>query len=44
MPLWVGEFGSVYNGPAGEAPGRLVALADQLEVFNAFGAHRTTWN
>ena len=43
VPLWVGEFGSVYNGPAGEIPDRLRALDDQLGVFNETGAHWTTW-
>jgi endoglucanase len=43
VPLWVGEFGSVYNGSPAEAPARMAALADQLDVFNAFGAHWTTW-
>jgi aryl-phospho-beta-D-glucosidase BglC (GH1 family) len=43
VPLWVGEFGSVYNGPAGERPDRLRALGDQIAVFEEFGAHWTTW-
>jgi aryl-phospho-beta-D-glucosidase BglC (GH1 family) len=42
-PLWVGEFGSVYNGPAEEIPDRLRALDDQLAAFNSAGAHWTTW-
>jgi endoglucanase len=43
VPLWVGEFGSVFNGPPGEAPDRLRALDDQLGAFDRFGAHWTTW-
>lgn len=43
VPLWVGEFGSVYNGPAVEIPDRLRALDDQLTVFERYGAHWTTW-
>jgi endoglucanase len=42
-PLWSGEFGSVYNGPAAEVPDRLRALDDQLSVFNEAGVHWTTW-
>ena len=43
VPLWVGEFGAVYNGPVSEKPDRLRAMADQLDVFEAAGAHWTTW-
>jgi aryl-phospho-beta-D-glucosidase BglC (GH1 family) len=43
VPLWVGEFGSVYNGPAGEEADRLSALDDQIAAFERFGAHWTTW-
>ncbi len=43
VPLWVGEFGSVYNGPQNEIPDRLRALDDQIDIFEAFGAHWTTW-
>ena len=43
VPLWIGEFGAVYNGPASEKPDRLRAMADQLDVFEAAGAHWTTW-
>jgi endoglucanase len=42
-PLWVGEFGSVFNGPEEERPDRLRALDDQLEAFERGGAHWTTW-
>ncbi len=43
VPLWIGEFGSQYNGPAEEVPYRLKAMEDQINVFNQFGAHWTTW-
>ncbi|MCM3694010.1 glycoside hydrolase family 5 protein [Neobacillus niacini] len=43
VPLWVGEFGSVYNGTAGEVPYRLAAMDDQISIFEDFGAHWTTW-
>jgi endoglucanase len=43
VPLWVGEFGSVYNGAPEEVPDRLRALDDQLGVFVANGAHWTAW-
>ncbi len=43
VPLWVGEFGAVYNGLAEEIPDRLRALDDQLEVFNARNTHWTMW-
>lgn len=43
VPLWVGEFGAQYNGPADEVSFRLRAMDDQLDVFNEFGAHWTTW-
>jgi len=43
VPLWVGEFGSVYNGPAQENEDRLQALDDQITVFNRQGVHWTTW-
>jgi hypothetical protein len=41
--LWVGEFGSVFNGPAEEKADRLRALDDQIGLFEEFGAHWTTW-
>ncbi len=44
VPLWVGEFGSVYNGPPDENPDRLRALDDQIGIFERNGAHWTTWN
>jgi hypothetical protein len=44
VPLWVGEFGSVFNGPTDEAGDRFRALDDQLGIFERNGAHWTTWN
>jgi endoglucanase len=35
VPLWVGEFGSVYNGRADEIPDRVRAMDDQLAAFEA---------
>lgn len=43
VPLWVGEFGSQYNGPVDEIPDRLLAIDDELDVFEQYGAHWTTW-
>ncbi len=43
VPLWVGEFGSQYHGPAEELPYRLRNMDDQLSVYNEFGAHWTSW-
>ena len=43
VPLFVGEFGSVFNGPPEEHPDRLRALADQLAVFAEHGVHATAW-
>jgi endoglucanase len=43
VPLWVSEFGSVYNVPDSEIPDRLRSLDDQLGIFGEFGAHWTIW-
>jgi endoglucanase len=43
VPLWAGEFGSVYNGAKEEAGDRLRALDDQLGIFGECGVHWTTW-
>jgi endoglucanase len=43
VPLWVGEFGSVYNGAKEEIEDRLRALDDQLGIYETHGAHWTTW-
>jgi aryl-phospho-beta-D-glucosidase BglC (GH1 family) len=44
VPLWVGEFGSVFNGPSDENGDRLRALDDQIGIFERNNAHWTTWN
>jgi len=44
VPLWVGEFGSVYNGPSNENEDRLRAMDDQIGIFERNEAHWTTWN
>ena len=44
VPLWVGEFGSVYNGPPDENDDRLRAIDDQIGIFEQSDAHWTTWN
>jgi hypothetical protein len=43
VPLWVSEFGAVYNGPADETGDRLRALDDQIGVLERAGAHWSTW-
>ncbi len=43
VPLWVGEFGAGFDGPPEEVPDRLRALDDQIDVFEEYGAHWTTW-
>lgn len=43
VPLWVGEFGSQYHGPANELPYRLKSMDDQLSIYNGYGVHWTTW-
>ncbi len=43
VPLWVGEFGSLYNGSANEIPDRLRAIEDEIRVFEMHQAHWTTW-
>lgn len=43
VPLWVGEFGAVYNGIPEQVPDRLRAMDEQLAVFERNGAHWTAW-
>ncbi len=43
VPLWVGEFGSVFNGVPEEKADRLRAIDDQIGVFERHGVHWTTW-
>jgi endoglucanase len=42
-PLWVGEFGGAFDGPAGDVPHRLRATDDQIQVFEANRSHWTIW-
>jgi hypothetical protein len=42
-PLWVGEFGPVFNGAAEDRPSRLRGFEDTLSVFNQHCAHWTAW-
>ena len=39
----MGEFGAGFVGPSEEFPDRLRALDDQIDVFEEYGAHWTTW-
>ena len=43
VPLWVGEFGAIFNGPEEERAGRLLALDDEISVLEQFAVHWTTW-
>lgn len=43
VPLWVGEFGSQYHGYKEEIPYRLKSMEEQLEIYNSYGIHWTTW-
>ena len=43
VPLWVGEFGAMFNGPPAETPDRVRAMDDQIDVFEEYGAHWTIW-
>jgi endoglucanase len=43
VPLWIGEFGSVYNGPPEEIEYRLKSLDDQISIFNELNIHWTIW-
>jgi endoglucanase len=43
VPLWVGEFGSLYTGPVADATYRLRALDEQIAVFEEHAAHWTIW-
>jgi endoglucanase len=42
-PLWVGEFGPVFNGAAADRPSRLRGFDDTLSVFNQYQTHWTAW-
>lgn len=41
VPLWAGECGSVYNGPADEVPYRLRSLDDQIAILEEEEVHWT---
>jgi hypothetical protein len=43
VPLWVGEFGGAFDGPAEELESRLQALDDQIGVFEENSCHWTIW-
>ena len=43
VPLWVGEFGGAFDGPARELRCRLQAIDDQIDVFEESGSHWTIW-
>ncbi|MEV4570517.1 cellulase family glycosylhydrolase [Nonomuraea sp. NPDC049419] len=46
-PIWVGEFGPVYSTPYGGDPAldgaRYRVLADQLDIYDAYGAGWSLW-
>jgi endoglucanase len=43
VPLWVGEFGSTFNGRKDEIGYRLQSVDDQLGAMNAADLHWTIW-
>ena len=43
VPLWAGEFGSVFNGSPEDRPSRLRGMDDQISVFEQYGVHWTAW-
>jgi endoglucanase len=43
VPLWVGEFGAMFTGGAGDSAYRLRALNEQIEIFEEKAAHWTIW-
>jgi hypothetical protein len=43
VPLWVSEFGSVFNGAVEELEARLLAMDDQIDIFENHGAHWSNW-
>ena len=42
-PIWVGEFGPVYDPDPATLPSKLGVLADQLDIYEAHGASWTSW-
>lgn len=43
VPVWVGEFGPVYSGDPVLDAGRRRLLQDQLDLYEAEGAHWSLW-
>jgi endoglucanase len=43
VPLWVGEFGPVYLGSKQHMEHRYRSFDDQIDVFESYGSHWTTW-
>jgi endoglucanase len=42
-PLWVGEFGPVYTGDPARDEQRYQILADQLDIYDKYGAGWSLW-
>jgi len=42
-PIWVGEFGPVYTGDPGRDEQRYQILADQLDIYDRYGAGWSIW-
>jgi hypothetical protein len=42
-PLWVGEFGPVYTGDRARDEQRYQILADQLDIYDKYGAGWSLW-
>lgn len=42
VPNWVGEFGAIFAGDAGDAS-RLRVLSDQIDIIESQGHHWTLW-
>jgi endoglucanase len=43
LPVLVGEFGALTNIPEAQSSNRIAAMRDQLETYEAAGAHWTIW-
>ena len=43
VPLWVGEFGSLYNGLVEEIPDRLRSMEDQIFTYEKAEISWTPW-
>jgi aryl-phospho-beta-D-glucosidase BglC (GH1 family) len=44
LPMMVGEFGALHWQAGAEAKDRIRAVADQIDVYEAAGAHWAVWN